>query len=115
MRSAASGFDDGFHVVEIAMQRLAPTGGELVRRFRATIFERLRAVDVARILELARVGAQIAVTHIKERFQIAERQLVIDGERAHDPEAYSLVDESPEFRVLVARCRGDASRSGFRR
>src|SRR5881392_4322756 len=50
-----------FHVVEVALERPPAEGGESVFRLGDSGLERLDARDVLRVLELARVDAEIAV------------------------------------------------------
>src|SRR5687768_3447516 len=55
------GADERLHVVEVPLERATAGGGELVLRTRDASLERLGAGDVLRVLELARVDAQVAV------------------------------------------------------
>src|SRR5712691_2694240 len=57
----AHGPDERFHVVEVARERAAAGLGEAVLGARHAAGEGLRALDVVRVLELARVDAQVAV------------------------------------------------------
>src|SRR2546429_4902082 len=59
--------------------------------------ERLGAGDVGRLLELARVYAQVAVRGLQERLELVEAEAVVHGERAHDAEAHALVDQPVEL------------------
>src|SRR5437879_3884880 len=70
------------HMVEVPLQRLAPGGREPVHRLGHTPVEGLAAGDVLRVLELARVDAEVAVARFEQCFQLAEGEALADGERA---------------------------------
>src|SRR5579863_6752651 len=92
-------------MVEVAVKCGASGGGETVDGLGAATVEGLQAADVLGFLELARVGAQVAVADIEQGLELAEGKLVAYRERAHDPEPHPLVDEPVEagvFRPLAA-------------
>src|SRR5215469_5550516 len=97
---AAHGFDDGFDVREIAVERLAAGGRQAVLRSRSPSFEALAAADVAGVLELARMRAQVSVRHVEQRLQIIESERLVHGEGAHDSEPHSSVYEPVDLGVL---------------
>src|SRR5204863_5734394 len=86
-----------FHVVQVLLQGAAPGTRQPVFGLRDPSFERLRAGDVRRVLEFARVHAQVAVRGLEERLELVEAQAVVDGQRAHDAEAHPLVDQPVEL------------------
>src|SRR5215218_7936891 len=90
------GADERLHVVEIPLERATAGGGELVLRSGDATLERLGAGDVLRVLELARVDAQVAVGGVHQSLEIVEGERLVDGERAHDPESHALVDQTVE-------------------
>src|SRR5882672_9622242 len=66
--------DQRFHVVEVALERPPAEGGESVFGLGDAPRERLVARDVLRVLELARVHAEIAVARFEQRLQLVERE-----------------------------------------
>src|SRR5688500_16019618 len=52
------------------------------------------AADIARVLELAGVNAQVAVRRLQELFELRERHAAVDAERAHDSQPHTFVDQS---------------------
>src|SRR5688572_9478152 len=52
------------------------------------------ATDVARVLELAGVNAQVAVRRLQELFELRERHAAVDAECAHDSQTHAFVDQS---------------------
>src|SRR6476661_2061070 len=87
----ARGADQRFHMIQITLERAASNCRQPVLRLRHATLERFRAGDVIRLLELARVYAQIAVGCLHQLLEVAERQRIVDGERADDSETKSLV------------------------
>src|SRR5262249_41160486 len=66
--------------------------------------ERLVAGDVLRVLELARVDAQVAVGGLQQPLQVVEREPLVGRERADDPEPEPFVDDAIEVeRAAAAR------------
>src|SRR5688572_8729656 len=61
------------------------------------------ARDIAGILQLARMDAQVAVRRLQELFELRERHAWRDAERAHDPETHALVDEAVRLAGLAVR------------
>src|SRR4051812_236444 len=88
--------DEGFHVIEVSLEGATTGRRDGVLGLRHATFERLRAGDVFGFFELSGVDAEIAVRRRHELFQIVERQRLVDGERAENPEAEALVDETIE-------------------
>src|SRR6185312_12151368 len=64
--------DDRLDMLEIAVERLAAHGRQPVLRLRPPSGEGFGALDVACLLELARMGAQVAVADIEQRLQLVE-------------------------------------------
>src|SRR6266446_3476579 len=93
----SGGVNQRFHVVQVALQRAPPGGGEPILGLRYPPLERLAAGDVLRLLEPARVHAQVAVRGLEQRLELVEAQRIVHGERAHDAEPDPLVDEPVEL------------------
>src|ERR1051325_6289903 len=87
-----------FHVIEVALERPPAEGGEAVFGLGNAGLERLVARDIARVLQLARVHAQVAVGRLEQRLELVEGELLAHGERAHDRESHPLVNEAVEIR-----------------
>src|SRR6185437_7285675 len=94
--------DHRLDVLEVPIERLAAHGRQPVFRLRAPPVEGLRALDVARLLEFARMRAEVPIADIEQRLQLIEGELRVHRQRAHDAEAHALVDQTVELRVLVA-------------
>src|SRR5581483_1396815 len=94
----AGGANKRFHMIEIALQ--SPTTGcrQTILGMRQPAAEGLFTTDVAGFLELAGVDAQVAVGCAHELFQFIEAQHLIHGQRTHDPEAQTLVNDAVERR-----------------
>src|SRR5947199_4002673 len=90
------GLDDRFHVVEVALQRPPSRGGQPVFGLRHPPLEILLTGDVAGLLELAGMDAQVAVGRLEQLLEVVEAQVVVDRQRADDPQPHSLVDEAVE-------------------
>src|SRR5215207_3693459 len=97
---SCSAFPDGanerLHVIDVPLQGATAVRGELVLRPWHSALERLRAGDVLRVLELARMHAQVSVGGAEQELEVIERHGVIGRERAHDPEPHALVDQAIE-------------------
>src|SRR5216110_916240 len=91
------GVNQRFHVIQVALQRAPPGGGEAILGLRNPPLERLGARDVLRFLEPARVYAQVAVRGLEQGLELVEAQRIVHGERAHDAEGYPLVDQPVEL------------------
>src|SRR5207244_2307408 len=90
------GVNQRFHVVQVALQRAPPGAGEPVLGLGDPAFERLGARDVLRVLQPARVHAQVPVRRLEQRLELVEAQRVVHGERAHDAETDALVNQAVE-------------------
>ncbi len=88
-------------MLQIAQQRLLPDRRDAVFRFRPAGFEGLRAYHIARLFELAGMGAQIAVAHVEQGLEFVEGEPLVHGQRTHDAEAHSFVNQTVESRILV--------------
>jgi len=66
------------------------------------------ANDVAGVLKLAGVHAEVAVAGVKQALEIGEAEGVVDSESADDAEAKPLVDDAVELGngVALGRLRG---------
>src|SRR5579859_3461007 len=104
-------FDDRLDMLQVAQQSLPADLSDAVARFGAPRLEGLRAGDVTRFFELARMSAQIAVADVEQRFQFVEGEFFVRRESAHDAETYALVDEAVQSPILVHFLRPG---SGFR-
>src|SRR5262249_3451540 len=93
-------FDDSLDVLEVAVQRLAADRRQAIFGLRPAPLEGLGAGDVAGLLELARVRAEIAVADLEQRLRLVEGQLPVARQRAHDAEAPPLVDQPVESGIL---------------
>src|SRR5690349_14324797 len=96
--AASRSMDEGLHVVQVALQRLAAGGGEAVLRARHAAVEGLGAGDVAGVLELARVHAEVAVRGLEQPLKVVEGERIVDGERTDDPQPDALVDQPVQLR-----------------
>src|SRR5260370_23954721 len=92
-------------MLQIAQQGLLPDRRDAVFRLRSAGFEGLRAYDIARFFELARMGAQIAVAHVEQGLEFVEGEPFIHGERTHDAETHPLVKQAIESRIFVSMRR----------
>ena len=72
--------------------------------------------DVLRVLELARVHAQVAVGRLQQPLEIVERQPIVHRQRADDAEPQTLVDQPIEVAAdwPLRRLRLPACRSRLR-
>src|SRR5262249_39552281 len=100
-KSAAHRPDDGLHVIEIAIQGRPARFGDLVGGPRPAILEGLRAGDIAGVLELAGMAAEIAVADREQPLELVERHLLAYRQRAHDAEPDALVDQAIDFRGAI--------------
>src|SRR5207247_3205069 len=89
--------DQRLHMIEVLLQRPPPGGGQRVLRPRHPTLERLLAREVARVLELAGVDADVAVRRLQHRLQLVEAERRVHGQRADDAEARLLVNEALEI------------------
>src|SRR5579859_5068848 len=103
--------DDRFDMLQVSQQRFAADLSDAVTGFGTARFKGLRAGDVTGFLELARMGAQVAIADIEQRLQFVEGEFVVRRQSAHDAEADALVDQAVESTVLVHPLRsGDGLR-----
>ena len=90
----ACGADESFHVIEVPLERSPSECRETILRLRHAAFERFRAGDVLRLLELSRVHAEIPVGGVHQLLEIAEAERIIHRQRADDPQPETLVNET---------------------
>ena len=84
-------------MAEIFFERAAAGGGQPILGARHASLERLLARDVLRVLELARVDAQVAVGRLQQALQIVEREPLVHRQRADDAKPQPLVDQAIEL------------------
>src|ERR1051326_3096273 len=101
--SAPRRADNALHVVEVVLQRAAAAGRQPVLGPRNASVERLGAVDVLGLFQLARVHAQVAVGRVEQRLQLVERELAVYRQRAQDAKTHALVDQPVEVRSCTGR------------
>src|SRR6185436_7620385 len=90
--------DEGLHVLQVALERLAAAGRKAKARLGKAAFEGLVTLHVRSLFELSGVDAEIAVGGAHQMFELVEREPLVDRERAHDPEAQTLMDDAVEIR-----------------
>src|SRR3954468_7828700 len=96
-RSAlARGANERFHVVEVSFEGATTSGRDGVLRLRHASLEGFRARDVLRLLQLARMDAEIAVGGIEQLFEIVEAERVGCRQGAEDTEPHALVNQPIE-------------------
>ena len=89
--------DNRFHVRQIFLEGAAAGGREAVFGVRQASLERLLDGDVLRVLQLARVDAEVPVGRAQLMLEIVERQAIVDGKRADDAEPQPLVNQPIEL------------------
>src|SRR5687768_17297850 len=72
-----------FHVIEVSLDCAASLGRQPILGPRHAPLERLGAAHVVRVLELARVDAQIPVGDLEQLLQVVEAELLVHRQRAH--------------------------------
>src|SRR2546427_432647 len=92
----SGGVNQRFHVVQVALQRAPPGGGEPILGLRYPPLERLAAGDVLRLLEPARVHAQVAVRGLEQRLELVEAQRIEEAQ-------YITCSKSFEGRIQIGR------------
>src|SRR4029453_13038341 len=71
--------DERLHVVKVAFEGAAPGGGQAELGPRDAPLEGLGAGDVLRVLELARVDAEVAVRGFEQLLELVEGERRVDG------------------------------------
>src|SRR6202166_5073272 len=89
--------DDRFYVIEVALERPLAGGGQPILGLRQAADERLVALDVTGLFELARVHAEVAVGGAQEALEVVEAQPLVHGKRRDDPQPHALVDQPVEI------------------
>src|SRR5207249_5535433 len=104
---------------QILLERAAAGRGQAVLRARNASLEHLVARDVLRVLELARMDAEIAVGRLQQPLQVVERQPLVHRQRTDDAETKTLVNEPIEleraaldFRLQTSDFRSEERRVG---
>src|SRR5256885_16809969 len=90
-------------MIEVARERPAPGGCQSIFSLRGTACERLRAIDIARVLQLARMDAQITVTCFDRMLQFIECQRFFRRQGADDSQSQTLVNQTIDFMSSVRR------------
>src|SRR5512147_1390516 len=103
---SARGVNQGFHVIEIPLQRPAAGSGQAVFGAGRAALERLGAGDVVGVLELARMHAEVAVGDLEQTLELVEAGPLHTGERRHDAQADPLVDQAIELGGGAGRAAG---------
>ncbi len=90
-----------------------PAGAQPVLGARHPALERLGAHDVVRLLELARVHAEVAVGGVEQPLELVEGERLVHRQGAHDREAHALVDQPVQLqRPVTRRARRARPRGG---
>src|SRR5262245_34889061 len=96
--SMTSLLNQAFHVAQIIFERAAAGRAQFVFGFRNTALKKLCTNNVSRILELARMDAQIAIGGTHQSFEIIKCKAVVSGESADDTESQSFVNQPIKLR-----------------
>src|ERR1700687_5240975 len=92
------GANQGFHVVQVALQGPAPGGRQSILRLRQAPVERLCANDVIGFFKLAGVNTEVAVGGFKQGLELIERERAIHCQRADNSQADAFMDQAVEIR-----------------
>src|SRR5262249_53250528 len=90
---AAGRADDRLHVIEVALERPAASGGQPVFRLRAAALEGLGARHVLGVLELSGVDAQVPVGRLHQCLEFVEGERVGGRQGAQKSEPKPVMDE----------------------
>src|ERR1035437_9206995 len=93
----AHGLDQRFHVVQVALERTPPGGGQPVLGARNAAGEGLDAVYISGFFQFACVDTQITVRGIQQFLDFAEGERLVDGKHAENPQAQAFVDQAVEL------------------
>src|SRR5688500_15738626 len=104
--------NEGFHVIEIPLERAAAERRQAILGPRHPPLERLRARDVLRILELPRMDAEVSVARLHQPLQVVEAEQVVHREGTDDAKAHPLVDELVQFEWARPAAGDGAQRVG---
>src|SRR5690349_18638515 len=88
--------NEGFHVIEITLERTASRNGDRILRLRDPSFERFGARHVTGFLELARVDTQITIGRLHQFLEVPKGQGLVHRQRAEYSQAQPLVNQSIE-------------------
>src|SRR5205085_8709224 len=66
--------NQSLHVIQVTLQGAPARGGKTIFSFGCAPIERFRTTDVARILELPRMDAKIAVSRLHRVFELVKGQ-----------------------------------------
>jgi hypothetical protein len=100
--SLAGDADQSFHVVQIFFERAAAGGGEAIFGFRHAAVEGFGATEIAGVLELARVNAEVAVGGAEQLLEFVESERFVDGKGADDRETRAFMNQAIEIGAEVS-------------
>ena len=89
--------NQGFHVIEVTLERTSSRSRETILRLRHPALERFSARDILGFFQLARMHTEISVSGAHQLFQVAEAERVVHCKRAHNSKTQSLVNETIEL------------------
>ena len=92
--------DEIFHLAQIFFQSFASGGGEAIFGARHASFKKFVAGDVASLFQLAGMHAEVAVGGLEQALEVVEAERIVDGQRAHDAQPQSLMDDAIELGQL---------------
>jgi hypothetical protein len=90
--------DQGFHVVQVPLQRSPPGPCQPVFRFWQPSIKGFRAHDIVRLFQLSRVDAQISIRSLKQCLQFVECQRAVHRQRADNAQPDAFVNQSVKIR-----------------
>ena len=95
--------DQGFHVLEVDLQRALPLRRQTIGRSWDTALKGLLTHHVLVLFQLSGMDAQIAVRRFQEFLQFVEGHRLAAGKSTHNAEADRLMDDSIQFRSTSLR------------
>src|SRR6185503_3641404 len=102
------GANEGFHVIEVPLQRLPSRRAQPVFGPRQPPLEGLGASDIPGLFQLSRVNAEVAVGGIQQPLELVERERLVHGQGTHDGKPHPLVDEPVELERVLTQDVTDA-------
>lgn len=87
-----------FHVIQVTLESLTACGSQLIFGLWHSALERFRAGDVLCLFKPPRMNAEVAIRRLQQLLQFIEREALVDGQRAHDSQPHTLVDNAVEVR-----------------
>src|ERR1051325_9847504 len=95
--------DEGFHVIEITLERAPTRRSDHVLRLGNAALERLLAQHVLGFLELAGMHAEVTVRRFQQRLEIAEGHPLVYRQGAENPETHPLVNQPVQRHRSIGR------------